>query len=171
MKKFVLGLLFFISLFFIVSNQNIEVVKLSNLNGDLLISTETETLNDGSYIVYELYEESSKSNNIMTYSLASTYSSNSSYTKTGTRTVTKYDSNDKLLWQYVLTATYFVNEGVSATCTSSSYSKTINNTFWKFSNGSTSYSDNTAYGKGKFTYKVLWLFSSDTINIDIELSC
>lgn len=180
MKKIILGLLCVFTLMFIVTpkasargyhKHNHDVPE-----NAVLISSESKAARNGGYIVYDLYENVGDTASYgvataSTYARATTYAVTSTYTKTGTKTVTKYDSNSKILWRYVLSATFTVNEGVSATCTSASYTKTINNTFWKFSNGSTKKSGATANGKGKFTYKVLWLFSGETVTIDINLTC
>ena len=37
------------------------------------------------------------------------------------------------------------------------YSTAIYNNNWKFSDGSSSYNSNTAYGNGKFTHKILFI--------------
>lgn len=174
MKKIILGLLCVFTLLFIVtpkaSARGYHKHDRDVPENAVLISSESKVAKNGGYIVYDLYENV---DDISSYGVAtaSTYAAASTYTKTGTKTVTKYDSNSKILWRYVLSATFTVNEGVSATCTSASYTKTINNTFWKFSNGSAKKSGATANGKGKFTYKILWLFSGETVSIDINLTC
>lgn len=164
MKKVIFGLICLFTLMFTLSPK-VKAYE-ADFSNSILIKSEKEEFNDGSYITYDLYESV---NNASTFSLIK--SSSTSYTKSGNKAVTKYDSNNKIIWQYILNATFTVDEGSSVICTNTSYTKTINNTFWKFSNGSTTYSGNTAYGKGKFTYKVLWLFSSETVNIDIKLTC
>ncbi len=159
MKK-IIGVVCLLFVFLISSNQKVSASGNSLLDDFILVSNETQYLDDGSYIVYETLEQ--KKDVIL---LATSYS------KTGTRNVTKYDSNNKVQWVYTLSAEYQIEEGISVRCTKTDYSTTINNSSWSFSNGSTSYSGNTAYGKGKFTYKVLWIFSTQNVNIDIQLSC
>lgn len=158
MKK-IIGVVCLLFVFLISTNQKVSARGNELLDDFALISSETEYFEDGSYIVYEILEQK---NDVVLFS---------SYTKTGTRNVTKYDSNNKVQWIYTLSAEYWIDEGISVSCTKADYSTTINNSSWSFSNGSASYSGNTAYGKGKFTYKVLWLFPTQNVNIDIDLSC
>lgn len=159
MKK-IIGVVCLLFVFLISTNQKVFASENSLPNDFTIIASKIEYLEDGSYIIYETLEHK---NDIIPFA--------TSYYKTGTRNVTKYDSNNKVQWIYTLSAEYFIEEGVSASCTKADYSTTINNSSWKFSNGSTSYSGNTAYGKGKFTYKVLWIFSTQNVEIDIHLSC
>lgn len=159
MKK-IIGVVCLLFVLLISTNQKVSASGNALLDDFTLISSETKYFEDGSYIVYETLEQK---NDVLLFS--------SSYTKTGTRNVTKYDSNNKVQWIYTLSAEYWIEEGISVSCTKADYSTTINNSSWSFSNGSASYSGNTAYGKGKFTYKVLWLFPTQNVNIDIQLSC
>lgn len=159
MKK-IIGVVCLLFVLLISTNQKVSASGNELLDDFTLISSETKYFEDGSYIVYETLEQK---NDVLLFS--------SSYTKTGTRNVTKYDSNNKVQWIYTLSAEYWIEEGISVSCTKADYSTTINNSSWSFSNGSASYSGNTAYGKGKFTYKVLWLFPTQNVNIDIDLSC
>ncbi len=84
--------------------------------------------------------------------------------------VTYTDSNGNLEWKYTLTATFSYVSGVSSTCTKASYSQTINDSSWSFSDGSATKSGNTAYGKGTFKHKVLFI-TTKTYNIDISMTC
>ena len=96
--------------------------------------------------------------------------------KTAANTVTKSrevyceDSNGNLEWKYTLTATFSYNYGVSSTCTSSSYTQTIYDDKWSFSDGSATRSGNTAYGKGHYVKKE-WFVVIKNVDIDISLSC
>lgn len=158
MKK-IIGVVCLLFVFLISTNQKASASGNVLPNDFTIISSETEYLEDGSYLVYETFEQ--KSDIVL---LAT------SYYKIGTRNVTRYDSNNKVQWIYTLSAEYYIEEGISATCTKADYSTTINNSNWKFSDGSTSYSGNTAYGKGKFTHKILFI-TTKTETIDIHLSC
>ncbi len=96
--------------------------------------------------------------------------------KAAVNTVTAYreayyeDSNGNLEWKYTLTATFSYNYGVSSTCTDASYTQSIYNDKWSFSDGSAGRSGNTAYGKGHYV-KREWLVVIKECNIDISLSC
>lgn len=91
-------------------------------------------------------------------------------TVSGGRDVTFADPNGTLEWKYTLSATFSYVSGVSSTCTSASYTKTIYDNDWSFSNGSATKSGNTAYGKGHFTKKVLFI-TIKNYDIDISISC
>lgn len=159
MKK-ILGFICVLFMFFILSNQKIYAKDNVSLDDYTLITREIEYFEDGSCIIYETLEQK---NNVALFS--------SSYKKTGTRTVTKTGNDGSVIWTYMLSAEYYIEEGISVSCTKADYSTTINDSLWSFSNGSSSYSGNTAYGKGTFTYKILWLFPTQTVDIDINLSC
>lgn len=159
MKK-IIGVVCLLFMLLISTNQKVSASENSLLDDFTLITKNIEYFDDGSYIVYETLEQK---NDVVLLA--------NSYYKTGTRNVTKHDSSNKVQWVYTLSAEYWIEEGVSVKCTKADYSTTINNSSWSFSNGSASYSGNTTYGKGKFTYKVLWIFSTQNVNIDIKLSC
>ena len=158
MKK-IIGVVCLLFVFLISANQKVSACENNLLDDFALVTRETEYFDDGSYIIYETLEQK---NDVVLLS--------TSYYKTGKRHVTNYDSNNNVQWVYTLSAEYFIEEGISVRCTKADYSTTINNSNWKFSDGSTSYSGNTAYGKGKFTHKVLFI-TTKTENIDIHLSC
>jgi hypothetical protein len=124
-----------------------------------IIYTNTEYLDDGSYIVYTISQENSGFIMLI-----------DEYSKTCQKTVTKYSNNDEVLWVYVLNATFLISDGVSSSCISTTYSTTINDTSWKFSDGNSYYNGNVAYGEGVFKNKVLFV-TIQTINIDISLTC
>ena len=95
--------------------------------------------------------------------------------KTAANTVTRCrdayyeDSEGNMEWKYTLTATFSYNYGVSSTCTNASYTQIIYDSKWSFSDGSVEISGNTAYGKGHYVKK--WLFVTKEADIDISLSC
>lgn len=96
--------------------------------------------------------------------------SRASHTKTGSKDVKYFDSNDELLWKYTLNATFTYEPGVSSTCTNASYSNNIYDNKWSFSNGATTKSGNTAYGAGLYIKKVL-LIKVDEVEIDVSITC
>lgn len=158
MKK-IIGVVCLLFMLLISTNSKVSACENNLLDDFTLVTKDTEYFEDGSYIVYETLEQK------IDVVLLST-----SYSKTGKRHVTRYDSNNNVQWIYTLSAEYRIEEGISVTCTKADYSTTINNSSWTFSNGSATYSGNTAYGKGKFTHKV-WFITTKTENIDIHLSC
>ncbi|MDE5715585.1 MAG: hypothetical protein K2I42_05565 [Anaeroplasmataceae bacterium] len=160
MKKIIIIAGLLISLL-IVWNGKATAAEIQTKENSILLFSQKEKQDDG-YVIIETYEKTNESN----VSLLS-----NSYSKHGERIVTKYDTKDKVQWIYVLSAEYWIEEGDSVICYKADYSTTIKNSLWKFSEGSTSYSGNEAYGKGKFTYKVLWLFSVQNTYIDIHLAC
>lgn len=126
-------------------------------------TTEYIYLDNGSYITITIITQ-----DVSALSLESATSA--SVTKTGSKIVTCNDKNGNLEWKYTLFAEYSVVEGVSATCTSATYTPTIYDSAWSFSNGNVTKSGNAAYGVGTFKEKFL-LVTIDTVNIDISLSC
>ena len=159
MKK-IIGVVCLLFVLLISTNQKISASENNLLDDFTLVSSETQYFEDGSYIIYETIEQT---NDVVLLS--------TSYSKEGKRTVTKTGNDGKVLWTYTLIAEYWIEEGISVRCTKADYSTSINNSSWSFSDGSSTYSGNIAYGKGKFTYKVLWLFPTQDVNIDIKLSC
>lgn len=126
-------------------------------------SREVIYFDNGSYITITLIIQD-------TSPWALTSSRSTSFTRTGRKLVTSSDKDGNLEWEYTLYGEFSVVEGVSATCTSATYSQTIYQDNWSFSNGDATKSGNTAYGTGTFKRKVLFI-TVDTMNIDINLSC
>ena len=159
MKKIMVFLI--LSVFLSMTNKvDASIVIEQNLS---TLNDEVIYFDDGSYIVYSIKEFNSyapRSNEII----------KDSYTKTSQKRVTKYGSDGSELWVYVLNATFFIETGISSECLSSSYSTTINDSSWKFSDGNSSFENNVAYGKGVFKNKVLFI-TTQTVNIDIALTC
>ena len=81
-----------------------------------------------------------------------------------------YSSTDKVLWVYTLIGYFTVNEGNFCTCYSCEYTTEIYDSNWSFSEGSSHYVGNVAYGQGKFTLKFL-LIPVQNVNIDIHVQC
>ena len=113
---------------------------------------------DGSYLIIEI--DNSTTNNIQNRSII---------TKTSTKTATKYDNKDEVVWVYSLHATFEIEIGRSAVCTSATYSVDIYDDSWKFSDGEAYTLNNIGYGKGKFKLKVLGI-TIQTVEIDLSLS-
>lgn len=126
-------------------------------------TTEIVYLDNENYITITLITQ-----DVSPLSLASTNSN--TFTKTGNKVVSCHDKKGNLEWEYTLFAEFSVIEGISATCTSATYTQTIYANDWSFSNGNATKSGNTAYGIGTFKRKVLFI-TVDTANIDISISC
>lgn len=104
------------------------------------------------------------------YEYAEDNPSSTTFTRSGTKTVENRSDDDELLWQYKLTGTFTVVEGVSATCTNATYTQTINDGYWHFSDGNAYAENNVAHGLGTFKKKVLFI-TLKTYNIDISVTC
>lgn len=149
-----------ISLFMIVSVIISTILPSNATENNITNIDESTTItyyDDGSYIVRTII--SNPSNN-----------RTSSFTKTGNVVVSDYNSDDELLWQYILYAEFEVTSGVSAICTSSTYTYDIYANGWSFSNGQATKSGNVAYGVGTFKKKIL-LITTQTVEIDLDIIC
>lgn len=124
---------------------------------DIIISQKTEYLDNGFYIIKTLTVESQ--NNLI----------RTSSTKTGSKTITIFNSDDEAMVTLKLTAS-FSYTGTSATCTSVTPSYTIHNSYWKVPTAIGTKNGNTA--KGEFTAKKYWLgLLVQTINESTSITC
>ncbi|MBQ8356919.1 MAG: hypothetical protein IJX39_03825 [Clostridia bacterium] len=114
---------------------------------------------NGSYLVQTVSEQPHL------YSARST-----TYTKTGNTNFDYYNKNNEHLFRFTITGTFHVVEGVSSTCTDSTYSYSIYDSSWKLDSASTWKSDNTAYGNAVFKDKFLFA-TIETVNIDAKVIC
>lgn len=130
---------------------------------DVLLSDgETITyLDDGDYIITSL---------TFGADLVNSQRATNSITKTGTKTVSYYNDDNELEWEYTLTGTFTVNPGVSSVCTNASYSTQIHSNKWSFSDANTYTENNVAHGQGLFKKKVL-LITTKKVNIDVTVKC
>ncbi len=80
------------------------------------------------------------------------------------------NASGTLEWKYTLHATFSYTYGVSATCTSASYTQKIYGGNWEFSNGATSRSGNKANGTGVYQQKLLFIVIR-TVNVNLVLTC
>lgn len=130
---------------------------------DVLLSDgETITyLDDGDYIITSL---------TFGAELVNSQRATNSITKTGTKTVSYYNDDNELEWEYILTGTFTVNPGVSSVCTNASYSTQIHSNKWSFSDANTYTENNVAHGQGLFKKKVL-LITTKKINVDVFITC
>lgn len=93
-----------------------------------------------------------------------------SYTKTGSKTYTARNSSGDVLWKFTVHGTFSVNSGVSATCTSTSYSTSNIASGWSLKSGSSYASSNKAIGDGTFEHKVLFIVT-ETKSCHVVLTC
>ena len=123
------------------------------------VNDDTEVIyyEDGSYLVIEITESTNP------------IQPRAPFYKDGTKTVTRYNNDNEYLWEYHLHATFLIEIGQYAQCTSASYSIDIYDDAWKFSDGATSTLNNIAYGQGLFKHKVLGI-TVQKVEIDISLS-
>jgi len=118
-----------------------------------------------------VYHENGDYNIIKTYENKSPVQTRSNvHPKTGEKTVKNYNKSNELLWIYTLKGYYTIDECISTTCYNATYTQTIYDSVWHFSDGSTSSEGNTAYGHGTFKCKFLFVIVQ-TYVIDIKLSC
>ena len=109
MKKlilFVLGFIFFSS----TIKLNAQSIEQNNI-----IQTQTIYYENNEYLVITIIDETQNITRA------------NKYTKTGSIQASKYNNSNICLWTYTLTAKYTVFAGIEATCTSATYSTTINN--------------------------------------------
>lgn len=92
------------------------------------------------------------------------------FTKSGNIVASYYDGDDTLLWEYTLYGEFEIVSGVSAVCTSATYTQTIYADRWSFSDGLATASGDTAYGAGTFKKKVLFVTTS-TVDVDLNIVC
>lgn len=116
-------------------------------------TTDVVYFEDGSYVVTVLQE----------------YSTRSSNQKTASKSSTLYDPNGGSVATLTVHGT-FRYDGITVTCTASSYTYQIHNSSWSFSSGSASKSGNTATAKGTFARKVLGI-TVDSKTLTVSLSC
>lgn len=90
--------------------------------------------------------------------------------KTESVNATNYASNGDVNWVYTLYGYFTYEEGVSCTCTNATYTTSISGSGWSFSNGSSSWSNNVAYGSGVFKHKVLFI-TNNTVNVNLQIHC
>ena len=92
------------------------------------------------------------------------------YAKSGTKTYRMRNKDGEILWKFIVSGTFTVNPGVSATCTKTSYSKSDLASGWDLKSGSSYASGNQAIGDGTFQHKTLFIVT-DTKSCHVVLSC
>ena len=89
----------------------------------------------------------------------------------GSKEQIRYDANDNMIWKYTLNGLFTFRSGVSSSCLAANHSVENNDAWWIFSNGNSYASGNQAIGTGTFEYKILGLILTETVNINLTLTC
>ncbi|CCV63915.1 hypothetical protein BN85403380 [Alteracholeplasma palmae J233] len=143
---------------YIANNEQVTLSTLEDYSSDIIY------YDDGSYLVIETFSYTE----ISLFSLE--FEVPGEYTKTGVKTVTMKKDDGSILWTYTLKTIFIINQGISARAIDSTYTTSINNGAWSFSDGNAYNISNVGYGKGTFRHKVLFI-TIKTVNIDIDLTC
>lgn len=85
----------------------------------------------------------------------------------GIKETEMYNNSGKRVFSLTVHGTFTYN-GTTSKAVSASYSYTIDDSFWSFSDGSAAYSRNTATASG--TFKYLWLFRAQTLTVSLSCS-
>lgn len=88
----------------------------------------------------------------------------------GVKTVAGRSSKGTILWEFTVSGTFLVNQGISAVCTSSLISYEIYDDHWNLNSGTGSTSGNQAIGNGEFVKKLLGI-QVETRNCHVVLTC
>ena len=137
MKKSVLYLLI-VSV--VLSVFSVPVLAFTETEDAVISSREKHMLPDGSYIVEEITEMVVKNRAI-------------SVQKSGSKRKSFYSSDNVLQWTFTLQADFTVKQNISATCTNTSYTYSIEESGWALYSASTHKSGNKAFGDASFIYK------------------
>lgn len=130
----------------------------SNVNTDQRVVSETTAyFEDGSYMTIIVTETSREARGAV-------------YDKTGASHGILHDKNGNELWRFTVYGSFSVNPGVSATCTSASYSISITDSAWQNQSASASYSGNQAAGDATFIRKLLGI-TVETKGCHVVLTC
>lgn len=159
MKKFIsiiLSIMIVGNICSIATNASTGVI---NQESQKIISETVEYFDDGSSIVITVAESA---NTIITRANA--------YSKSGSKTYTAKNSSGEILWKFIVNGTFSVNTGVSATCISTSYSKSNLASGWSLKTGSSYASGSQAIGDGTFQHKTLFVVT-DTKSCHVVLNC
>ncbi len=124
-----------------------------------IVSENTEYFSDGTSVTITVSQLKN-----------STATRGTTYTKSGTKSYTLRNESGAILWVFTLKGTFKVNSGVSATCTSTSYSTSNLASGWELDSASTYASGNKAIGDATFKHKTLFI-TTDTKSCHVVLTC
>lgn len=125
-----------------------------------IISQTTEYLEDGSYItitvtVLEKTDQTARG---------------TAYYKNGSKSYVFYHKDGTESHRFTLSGSFYVNPGVSSSCTKASHSVTITDTAWENDSASSYCSGNQAIGDATFIRKLLGI-KVDTESCHVILTC
>lgn len=127
----------------------------------VLVSSETEYLEDGSYIITEIYED---------VPTGGTAPYAATQTKSGSKIQTHTTKSGEVKWTFTLSAS-FSYSSTSVTCNSANHSYNIVDDAWEISSpGSYKDSSQVAHGQAIFKEYVFFIIT-DTVVVDLTLSC
>lgn len=159
MKK-IFTILSFAALLLLLAPATSVHASAAQLKTGFPVSSTTTQLENGNSIVTEITVFTNDTS-ISTFATTKT--------KSGSKTVKYRNSKGDVLWSFTVSASFTYN-GSSATCTSVSTGKQINDTAWKLSNITKSKSSNVA--KGSVTAKEYFLgVPFNSVTEDLQLKC
>lgn len=142
---------------FFASAETIQV----SANDTQVINSYTEYYDDGSYAEVTVTKDVTDTG----MSVMAT-----SYSVTGSKSYTWYDSNGVALWKFTVHGSFTFTPGVSSTCNSASHNAYSYDGAWSCSSASSYASGNKAIGNATFKRKILFV-TVDTRNIEVILTC
>ncbi len=143
------------------------IVSLFASSATIVYANDIEHSVSETYAYTEYYEDGSY---ITTTVKQSPVGRATTYNVTGEKIVNLYNSSDELQWTYKLIGNYYVVEGESVVCTSSTYSSVIYDKHWSLTAHNNSYAGNMAYGTATYKKKVLFI-TTNTHDVKLELGC
>ena len=105
----------------LLSSGNLTKASAQSYQPKEFVSSSTEYLEDGSYIVTEIYEAVLPSRGVGA--------------KMSEKSVIKYSATNTVLWTYKLTGYFSFEDGISSSCYNATYEVDIKGSSWSFSNG------------------------------------
>ena len=157
MKKLLANLIVVILMVVSVLPLGVQAADVKSGVNEKIVSQTVEYFEDGSYATVTVTEE-----------VINTRSS--TFTKTGQKSYTFKNGNGQELWKFTVKGTFSVEQGISATCTSSKYAYSITDDVWELETASATRSSNKALGSATFVKKVLFI-TADTRACSVTLTC
>lgn len=127
--------------------------------------TDVQYLPDGGYIETRVFQDQTASAALLSGSV----SPMSTYTVSGGKQLAGYDADGTVNWVFTEYGTFFVNSGVSVTCTNDSCTAAAYNG-WSYDAPSSSHTSLQAIGNCVFRYKILGITINKNTAI-IYVSC
>lgn len=144
-----------------------SVEAASHIEKGQLISECINILDDGSFFHITIAESLPETASCFSQSILS---ARSTQTKSGSKKIAYYNSDNEVVWEFTLHGTFQYTPGSSAGCVSSSYSINIYDSSWENTYASASKSGNQAIADATFKEKILFV-TTQARNVHITLSC